>query len=636
MFNKNLELISVDLSNFDCSQVVTMAAMFDGCINLKSINLKNIITSSVVLIDRMFQNCRTLKYLDLSSFDTSSVTNMRSLFNNCTSLVSLDISSFNTMKVENMDCMFYNDESLISLDLSNFDISSLVSMKQTFYGCKSLVYINMKSFIEKTYVTANNLFSNELNDLTYCINETKSSKIFSSIHNINLNNNCDDICFSDSKKIIIKKKKCVDKCNSDDTYIYEYNGICYENNDFTDKISGNEKTENTKEIEGSENTDKIENTNENNDKIENQNTEKNDDGYSEKTDKDNTVKIENENTEKNENENTERTDIKNNEKTEIFDDKEITDFNEILKVIMSENNYKESLDINYEDFPKKDELIKSIKQYLKTGKLDSLLLKLMSKEKNDLLAHDKNIIYQITTTENQKENNYTNISTISLGDCEDILKKIYGINPKIPLIIFKIDYYIPGLLIPVIGYEIYHPIDKYQLDLNYCKDILFKLKIPVSIDENNLFKYDPNNEYYTDECYPYTTENGTDILINDRQNEYIDNNLSLCENNCSYNGYDKNTKKVLCICETKHKIDLISEIMSNEFILSNNFSITDNTSSNIITMKCTKTLFSKDGLIINIGSYLLLFSFVFLIISVNLFYKCGYQLIENSIEEIIV
>ena len=87
------------------------------------------------------------------------------------------------------------------------------------------------------------------------------------------------------------------------------------------------------------------------------------------------------------------------------------------------------------------------------------------------------------------------------------------------MIIFKIDYYKPGLLIPVIGYEIYHPLDKYQLDLNYYKDILVKLNIPVSIDENNLFKYDPNSEYYTDECDIYTTEKGTNILLDDRKNE---------------------------------------------------------------------------------------------------------------------
>ena len=189
-------------------------------------------------------------------------------------------------------------------------------------------------------------------------------------------------------------------------------------------------------------------------------------------------------------------------------------------------------------------------------------------------------------------------------------------------------------MIPVIGYEIYHPENKSQLDLNYCKDILVKLNIPVSIDENKEFKYDPNSEYYTDECHAYTTENGTDILLEDRKNEYIDNNLSLCESNCAYKGYNEDSKKAMCECESKTKIGLISDLMNNDNILSNNFS-EDNSVSNIISMKCTKTLFTKEGLITNIGSYFLLITFIFFLISIFIFYKCGYQIIENTINEIL-
>ena len=114
--------------------------------------------------------------------------------------------------------------------------------------------------------------------------------------------------------------------------------------------------------------------------------------------------------------------------------------------------------------------------------------------------------------------------------------------------ILKIDYYQAGSSKPIIGYEVFHPVDKYKLDLSCCKDELINFNIPVLIDENNIFKYGPNNEYYKDQCFPYTSEYGTDILINDRQNEFIENNMSLCENNCTYNGYDKETKKAKCEC----------------------------------------------------------------------------------------
>ena len=94
-------------------------------------------------------------------------------------------------------------------------------------------------------------------------------------------------------------------------------------------------------------------------------------------------------------------------------------------------------------------------------------------------------------------------------------------------------------------------------------------------------------------------------------------------NNCTFKGYDKDTKKALCECETKPKIGLITEINLDDNILSNKFNSTNNYISNIVIMKCVDTLFSKEGLITNIGSYLLLFTFVFNGISAIIFYKCG-------------
>ena len=94
------------------------------------------------------------------------------------------------------------------------------------------------------------------------------------------------------------------------------------------------------------------------------------------------------------------------------------------------------------------------------------------------------------------------------------------------------------MFIPIICYEIYHPRTKSKLNLSYCEKSSINYNIPVSINEDNLFKYEPNSDYYSDECYIYTTENGTDILLNDRKEEFIDNNMSLCENLCEYTGYD--------------------------------------------------------------------------------------------------
>ena len=55
----------------------------------------------------MFLDCSSLSSLDVSNFDTSNVTDMRSMFRNCRSLTSLDLSNFNTSRsVEYMSDMF--------------------------------------------------------------------------------------------------------------------------------------------------------------------------------------------------------------------------------------------------------------------------------------------------------------------------------------------------------------------------------------------------------------------------------------------------------------------------------------------------------------------------------------------------
>ena len=55
----------------------------------------------------------------------------------------------------------------------------------------------------------------------------------------------------------------------------------------------------------------------------------------------------------------------------------------------------------------------------------------------DIMETKDNVQYQITTTDNQKNNTNKNLSTIDLETCEEKLKNIYGIDKSLPLIIFK-------------------------------------------------------------------------------------------------------------------------------------------------------------------------------------------------------
>ena len=54
----------------------------------------------------MFGYCRNLQSLDLSNFDTSNVTDMDSMFYSCSDLQSLDLSNFDTSNVTSYNDMF--------------------------------------------------------------------------------------------------------------------------------------------------------------------------------------------------------------------------------------------------------------------------------------------------------------------------------------------------------------------------------------------------------------------------------------------------------------------------------------------------------------------------------------------------
>ena len=165
--------------------------------------------------------------------------------------------------------------------------------------------------------------------------------------------------------------------------------------------------------------------------------------------------------------------------------------------------------------------INNIKTEIIEGNMNDLLENIINEDKKDLIIEEKNYLVEITSSFNQNNKKYSNISTIQLGDCENILKEKYNISKDQTLIILKVDYYEEGLLTPLVEYEIFHPITKKQLNLEYCNETKIKLLIPAAIDEANLLKYNSSSEYYTNKCFPVTSANSTDITLEDRKKEYI-------------------------------------------------------------------------------------------------------------------
>ena len=663
MFINLMNMTDIYFTKFDTSEVTDMSCMFYNCSGLTSINLSHFNTSLVTNMGHMFSDCASLKILNLSSFNTSLVTNMHhmiyqcfqltsiylknlntskvtdmtGMFENSFSLQSLYLKNFDTSSVTSMYCMFHLCKGLTSLDLSNFNTSKVQDMGMMFRDCHSLTLLNIKYFKSSSGNFSENMFQNTTNIKFFCLNVTNSQFT-------NLNNNCSYFEYLEqNKKYIIKKDEWIDNCLMDDTFKFEYNKTCYEfcprgtynftenkckdlncsyyyNYNLTECITtipegyycndSNHKTIDKCNI-------KCKNCSNDSVSIDLCISCNTINKYYPKIDDISNNYIECYNT------NPEGYILVDNiykpfNYNESGKDCQPIDFFNGLCLMNSDNMNSYS----------KDQMIGKIKNSIMNGTMDQLISNVLGGEKKDYIVEDDDLIYQITSTYNQNNSLYNNISTIILGECEKILKKEYNINDELALLIFKIDYFKKGSSIPIIGYEIYHPETKVKLDLNLCNNANISINIPVSINEDNLLKYEPNNKYYTDECVPSTTENGTDILLNDRQDEFNNNNMFLCEKNCTYNGY--NNQKANCECDVKYQQIVISELVDENNIVTYNFT----NKNDMITMKCYQTLFSKDGLIKNIGSYIMFFIIFLLITSALLFYKCGYYFLEENINEI--
>ena len=183
-----------------------------------------------------------------------------------------------------------------------------------------------------------------------------------------------DAC-PDGYKLIKYKNKCINNCSNEDLYRYEYNNSCYEtcpnntNNSLTDIFICEKIEHNLLEIHSSNIYTNI---------------------YSSIYTNTNAYK----------NINTYTIDNVNVKECEPMG---------FLKGSCSVNSDNVS-------FISKDKLIEKIKSGIQNGAMDELISNVLGGDKKDYLYKDDNIIYQITSTYNQNNNQNNNISTIILGE----------------------------------------------------------------------------------------------------------------------------------------------------------------------------------------------------------------------------
>ena len=404
MFTECFSLTSLDISNFDTSLVKDMSHMFHGCNSLISLNVSSFNTSLVKKMEYMFYDLKQIESLDILNFDTSKVTNMEGLFLNCQKLTFLNLSNLNTSNVLNMQSMFYGCHNLINIDLTNFDTSSVIDMKFMFWNCKSLKSLDLSSFntesvINMTYMFYNCINLNYINLYSFTENNNLViENIFENIQNIKF------YCIYNESKtpqilLVLNQKGFINNCShfcfdKNSKYILEKR-ICIDeciNDDFYQFHYENMCYSNCPN--GTNNS------------------------------------------------------IKNYYECERIKYKDSIQYIKYVQNCSTENFFKKICSIDNNNPEMIDEMVKNIKEDIKNKNIDYLLSNILYGDKNDLLIIDNLTIYQITSTENQNNNEYNYTSTIKLGECENILKEKYNISQDISLLIFKMEYFIKEFKMP--------------------------------------------------------------------------------------------------------------------------------------------------------------------------------------------
>ena len=134
----------------------------------------------------------------------------------------------------------------------------------------------------------------------------------------------------------------------------------------------------------------------------------------------------------------------------------------------------------------------------------------------------------------------------------------------------------------------------------------------------NLF--DKNDKFYQDICTPYKSENGTDVLLSDRLNDFFTPNQLICQANCEYSDYLSESQYLKCECNitNQEKIETKEpEKITAKSIVKSFYNILKY--SNYKVLKCSKLVFRGVTFTKNAGNILSFIYFIGYLISFVIF-----------------
>ena len=149
--------------------------------------------------------------------------------------------------------------------------------------------------------------------------------------------------------------------------------------------------------------------------------------------------------------------------------------------------------------------------------------------------------------------------------------------------------------------------------------VLAKFNESIYFSQQGYDIYDKNSEFYHDFCVPsYQGEN--DLTLEDRKKYIYANNVTLCQDNCDYEGVEQENKRIICSCNLN---------LNKKYLKEDNFLNEDD--GNFITyfldkinyklFKCYSLIKNFENLKKNYAFYTILVVFIIMII-LSIFFFC--------------
>jgi hypothetical protein len=255
----------------------------------------------------------------------------------------------------------------------------------------------------------------------------------------------------------------------------------------------------------------------------------------------------------------------------------------------------------------------------------------------------EDVIFHMTTTEKKPTNN--KISHIDFDECEKILQEKLGIED--PLIIVSVDIKRNDTISTQVEYQVFNPNTLEQLNLSLCENTKIDIYTPLNLDSEtyNLAKqlkeqgydlFNSSDDFYNDICSTFNSENDTDIILNDRRKDFYKPNITLCEDNCQYDGFDIDSLKVKCKCGIKPNVnsDTSKVKFSPNIILENFYKLEKYANIKIVT--CYKLVFNLSRLKKNYGNYSIIIIGSLFIITMIIIFATIYNKTNNILKNIFV